>query len=192
MKRTLLPLLAVLALAGLLVGCGSSSSSSSSTAGASASGGSGTGTAARAKLVSCLKAHGVTLPSRAGAGNRPPGGGAPGFFGGAGGGAPGAGGPAGNPKFQAAIKACGGGFPRRRLSGTALRAAIQSFVTCVGKHGYKLPAPNLSGKGSVFPANIATNAKFRAASRPCVSLLRPGGAAGGSGAPGAGAAPPSA
>lgn len=189
MKRTFLPLLAVVALAGLLAGCGSSSSSSSSTA-AAAAGSRGGGTAGRAKLVSCLKAHGVTLPSRARAGNRPPGGGGFGFLGGAGGGAPGAGGPARNPKFQAAIKACGGGFPRHRLSGTAQRAAIQSFVTCVGKHGYQLPAPNLSGKGTIFPAKIATNAKFRAASRPCVSLLGPRGAPGG--APGAGGAPPSA
>lgn len=178
MKRTFLPLLATLAMAGLLAGCGSSSSSSSSTA-ASASGSGGTAT--RAKLVSCLKSHGVTLPSRP-AGAKRPSGGAPGFFGG-GGGAPGGGGLAANPKFQAAIKACGGGFPGRRPGGTVQRAAIQSFVSCVDKHGYQLPAPNLSGKGAIFPAKIATNAKFRAASKTCVSLLRPGGAPRGSGAP---------
>ena len=50
MKRTFLPLLATLALAGLLAGCGSSSSSSSSTA-ASASGSGGTATPCEARLL---------------------------------------------------------------------------------------------------------------------------------------------
>jgi hypothetical protein len=185
MKTTFLSLLAALSLAGLVAGCGSSSSSSSSTAASAAGGGTAGGTAGRAKLVACLKAHGVTLPSRPAGGQRPPGSGAgPGFFGGGRAGAPGAGGRAANPRFQAAIKACGGGSPGRRGGGTVQRAALQSFVTCVSKHGYQLPKPNLSGKGAIFPAKIATNAKFRAASRACTALLRPQGAPGG--------APPSA
>jgi hypothetical protein len=36
-----------------------------------------------------------------------------------------------------------------------------------------MPAPNFSGKGAVFPANIRSNAKFQAASRACQNLLVP-------------------
>jgi hypothetical protein len=198
-----LTLMAVSA-AGLLAACGSSSSPSSSSSSASAAaggaagaaGGGPAGAANRAKLVACLKQHGVTLPTRP-PGPRPgtgtgttPGAGQPG-----GGPAPGAtgarrrgffGGGAGagrfnNPKFRAAFQACGaaGGFGRR--GGTPARASIAKFVTCVSQHGYKLPKPNFSGQGPVFPAKIETNPKFIAASRACQAQLRPpaGSAAGG-------------
>lgn len=160
--------------------CGSSSSSSSSTSAAAS------GSTTRTKLAACLKAHGVTLPHRAGPGGGvPPGGPGGGPPGGFGGGPPGGG--AGrfgsNPKFQAAFRACGANFPRRRVSPTLRRAAIQNFVTCVRRHGYKLPAPNFSGHGAIFPAKVATNSKFRAASRSCLTILR---------APGRGGTPPSA
>lgn len=187
-----------------LAACGSSSNTSSgsaSAAAASSSSSSASGTAAnRSKFVSCLKAHGVTLPSRppgahgapsgSGEGGAPPAGGAPsggshrGFFFGGGGGRAGAGSRFNNPKFQAAIKACGGGqFQRRRF--TPNKAAITKFVACVKQHGYNLPTPNFSGKGPVFPANIERNKKFQTAARACASDLRPQGAAGGPGAPGA-------
>ena len=41
------------------------------------------------------------------------------------------------------------------------------------QHGYNLPNPNFSGKGSVFPSNIRTNPKFLAASKACQSILIP-------------------
>ena len=181
----------------------SSSSTSTTTASASASGtaGSGTGSARRTQLVACLKSHGVTLPARppGGAGGAG-GGGAAGGSGGAAGGASGGsssgtgtgtttgprrgfffggGGRKITPKMQAAFKACGaqfgfggggggGGF-RGRLS----HAAITKYVTCVRQHGYKLPAPNFSGKGPIFPQSIQTNARFQAASKACQSLLIP-------------------
>jgi hypothetical protein len=186
MTRTLPALVTALACVGLLAACGNASSTSSSgPAAASAAGSAST----RSKLAACLKAHGVTLPARpAGAARRrPPGGyGAPGgggsFFGGGAGGAGGPGGLRSNPKFQAAFKACGAAFPRRtRVSAAAHRAQVTKFVTCVRQHGYKLPAPNFSGKGAIFPAKIATDAKFRAAAKPCTSLLRPSGAPGAAG-----------
>jgi hypothetical protein len=198
-SRTLrLPALAVtIALVGLVVAaCGSSSNTGSSTttgSGSAAAAAGGANSATRSKLAACLKSHGVTLPSRpAGARRRPPGGGygagAPGFFFGGGGGnrsgAPGAG-RFNNPKFRAALQACGGGrFPQRRAS--LNKAAITKFTACVKQHGYNLPTPNVSGKGPVFPAAIQRNKKFQAAAKACASDLRPQGAAAG----GAGGASP--
>jgi len=201
------------ALAGLMVAaCGSSSNTGSATPTSSSAGGGagGSGTtrgansAARSRFAACLKAHGVTLPPRpAGARRRPPAGyggyggsggsraGAPGFFfGGGGGNGSGAAG-AGrfdNPKFRAALQACGGGrFPQRRV--TQSRAAVNRFAACVKQHGYTLPAPNFSGKGPIFPASIARTKKFQAASKACASELRPQTSAGAGGAGAAAAAP---
>ena len=70
--------------------------------------------------------------------------------------------------------------PRRVLPN---KAAVAKFVACVKQHGYNLPTPNFSGKGSIFPAKIKQNTKFRTASRACASTLRP---QVGAGAPSAG------
>lgn len=181
----------VLAAAVCLAACGSSSSTSSSASAAasvSSTSSARSGTFNRTKLEACLKAHGVTLPTRP-AGSAPPAGAGrsgaagPGFFGGGGGaGAPGrAGSRFANPKFRAAFEACGGaafrgGALRRRFSFS--HAAIDKFVACVKQHGYDLPAPNFSGTGPIFPAKIERSAKFQAASRACASDLRPQGAPG--------------
>jgi hypothetical protein len=193
--------LVTLVAGGALAACGSSSSgstTSSTTASASAGSSSGTSTtgggansARRAQLVSCLKSHGVTLPSRPAGGGAPPAGGGTGttgtgtrprggfLFGGGG---------ARNisPKLQAAFKACGADFGagfrggagrfRARISHTA----ITSFVTCVKQHGYNLPSPNFSGKGPIFPQSIESNAKFQAAAKSCEHLLIPARPSGGS------------
>lgn len=168
----------MVALATLVAGCGSTSSTSSSTS-TSASAASST---TRAKLVACLKQHGITLPARrpgAGTGTTPsgspPAGG--GFFGRTG---------ANASKFRAAFKACGANFPASRggFRRGFNRQNIQKYVTCVRQHGYNLPEPNFSGNGPVFPANIRTNQKFQSASKACQSLLGPpqgSGSAGGSG-----------
>jgi hypothetical protein len=195
-----LPALAVAAAltAVCLAACGSSSSStstSSSAAAASSTASRGSGFD-RTKLTACLKAHGVTLPTRppgagtgGGAGGAPPAGGGGagsgqgrrGLFGGGG---AGAGGFANNPKLRAAFQACGGGrsFGARRF--TPNHAAVTKFVACVKQHGYNLPAPNFSGKGPIFPAKIEANKTFQTASRACASDLRP--AAGGPGTAGPG------
>lgn len=181
---------AALVLAVGLSACGSSASSSSTSTRAAALPQS---TAARAKLAACLKQHGVTLPSRfrgPGAGGPPRTGRVPGA-GGSGGlfnGGSGAGGRfRANPKLAQAFRACGGGAFRRFGDRAGLRArraaAIRSFVSCVDRHGFKLPSPNLNGPGPVFPTRLGTNRRFLAAAKPCTALLRPSGPP--PGAPGA-------
>ncbi len=187
----------IVATALVLAACGSSSntSSASSSGSSSASAGAAGAAANRSKLVACLKAHGVTLPARpAGARQRPNGGEGGGFGGGGGfffGGGGGGAGRAGasrfnNPKFRAAIQACGGNrFPQRRFVPT--KAAVTKFVACVKQHGYNLPTPNFSGKGAIFPAAVARNKKFQTAARACASDLRPPGEPTQSGGGGSGA-----
>ena len=46
------------------------------------------------------------------------------------------------------------------------------WITCVARNGYKLPTPNTSGTGTVFPAAIQRNYKYRAAAEHCVSIER--------------------
>ena len=206
-------LLAATVGAGLtLAACGSSSSSPTASASAGPVGTTG------AKFIACLKAHGVTPPAGFGRFRRfgatgptgPPG--PRGFRGGGlfGAGRPGAGGPAANgggffrsnPKMVAALQACGGSLFRRGLNPAAIvklraqrEAAIKSFVSCVAKHGFKLPAPNFGTGRPVFSPSLRTNKKFLAAAKPCESLLqfpRPGGFGGGApgGPPPAGGAAP--
>jgi hypothetical protein len=186
--------IAMLAVGCMLAACGSASSSSTTASAAASGSGSTTGSttassgaggfnsARRAQLVACLKQHGVTLPSRpAGAG-----GGAPGSGGGTGTGTGtsttrrrgffGGGAFANNPKMQAAFKACGANFGARgggAFAGRLSHAAVTKYVACVRQHGYNLPNPNFSGKGSVFPSNIRTNPKFLAASKACQNILVP-------------------
>ena len=188
MKRNakLSAVVACFAACGLLAACGSSASSSSTSASARAAATTGTSrfAADRAKLVACLKQHGVTLPSRPGRfrhhftpGSGQSGSGGPPSGGFGGGGAFG-GRFRANPKLQSAFKACAGDFPRGGFAvrGASRQTAVAKFVTCVRQHGYDLPKPNFSGKGPVFPSNIQSNAKFRAASRSCAKLLVPRGA----------------
>ena len=182
-RLRLSPLLLALAVSLALAACGSSSGGGTKTSTTASASGS------RAKLAACLKQHGVTLPARR------PGRGGGGFFGGGappggsgttGSGTPptggfGGGGGAffGNSKFRTAFKDCGGSSGRFRpgARGAAARrfsgATLAKFVSCVGKHGYKLPKPNTSGGGSIFPRSIESNKKFEAAARSCAGLLRP-------------------
>lgn len=180
----------VIAVGLTVAACGSSSSSTSSSASgskvASTGGSSTTPSARRSALRTCLQQHGVTLPNRrpSGSGGPPAGGAGGGFFGGGGG----AGSRFNNPKFRAAIQACGGfrggfrgGAGRLRLSHTA----VNSFVACVRKNGYsQMPNPNFSG-GPIFPTSIRTNKQFQAASTKCANLLRPARPSGTSTNPGA-------
>ncbi|MHB8690698.1 MAG: hypothetical protein ACYDHH_05580 [Solirubrobacteraceae bacterium] len=209
----------------VLAACGSSSHTSTGSAAGPGGATGAAGSARRTQLVACLRQHGVTLPAGAGRFGRrgaTGGGGAvpPGVPGGPGPGAGGGGGAAGlfgggggfggggivarlqsNPKFAAAVKACGGAAFARRFSPAQLaalqarrQASVKSFVSCVAKHGYKLPTPTFTPGKPVFPASLATNKRFTAAAAPCTSLLvtaGPGGAGGfapgGGPPPGAGA-----
>jgi hypothetical protein len=97
--------------------------------------------------------------------------------------------PGGNSQDAAAFKACGadfgGGFAGgglgRAASGATFnvksaadRAAVTNYVACVRKHGFDMPSPNFSGKGSVFSSSQVdrSNPKFTAASAACQSLLK--------------------
>jgi hypothetical protein len=189
--------LAVLATGCAVAACGSSSAATTKTTASSGSTTSSAGGVNRTAFRTCLQQHGVTLPKRK-PGSGPPGSGATGsggppagggFFGGGGGGG---GGQFANPKFRAAIQACGGFRGRFRgggaggFRGRISHTAINNFVACVRKHGYpQMPSPNFSGKGGVFPSSIRTNSKFVAASRACASVLVPPRSGGTSTNPGA-------
>ena len=108
----------------------------------------------------CLASTITTMASGRPTGGNPP---RRGFFGGA----------ANSSKFRAAFKACGANFPARGRFRAPNRQAIQKYVACVRSHGYKLPNPNFSGKGPIFPSNIRPNKQFRSASKACQSLLTP-------------------
>lgn len=166
----------LLAVAGALIigACGTSSSGGSTHTTTTASAASST----RTKLVACLKQHGVTLPNHRPGGRRNGGGrSGGGFFFGGGGGRFGG----GNSKFAQAFKACGGKFGAGRFragGGRGFRphftsAILTKFASCVDRHGYKLPTPNTSGNGPIFPRSIESNKKFQAAAKSCASLLRP-------------------
>jgi hypothetical protein len=122
----------------------------------------------------------------------PPTGGYPGAGGGfaGGAGAGGAGFAGGSSKFAKAFQACRaklpGGFRQGgfgpgagRAGGGNFRARfsipeLKAYVACVRKNGYpQMPEPNTSGKStSTFPASVTRSAKFQAANRKCVSILR--------------------
>jgi hypothetical protein len=112
-----------------------------------------------------------------------------GVFGGAGGARAGAGGfLGGNSKFAQAAKKCGltggagfggGGFGATGARGgpTPLSAAdrteVMKFIACMNTNGVKLPAPNLTGRGSVFnDANVNTHSTtFTTAEAKCKSII---------------------
>jgi hypothetical protein len=189
---TLVLLLASLALGAC--GGGSSSSSSSTTTASTSASTSSKGAPARAlgsrlaALHECLQKHGITLPKQTPGQLRPPGGG---FLGGGAG--------TGLPKgvtrtqYQAALKKCRGGFPRRgnRASSPAFKQALGKFAACMRANGVRLPEPNTSGAGPIFNTKglNTASAQFRAADIKCAGDLR----ASFRGAPGkAGGAPPAA
>jgi hypothetical protein len=186
-SRRVLLLAATLVVGLALAACGSSSNTNSASA-SSGSASSAAGSATGAKFVACLKSHGVTLPAGAGrfrrfgaTGASGPRGGGRFLFGGGGrpAGATGGfgGGFAANPKFAAAIRACGGANFTRRFNPAEIaklraqrNATIKSFASCVGNHGFKI-TPNTSGTGPVLSSSLQTNKKFLAAAKPCESIL---------------------
>ena len=141
----------------------------------------GSALARRTALAACLKKYGVTLPSFGGGRFRF---GATGATGRPGGFSGGAGGFANNPKLTKALQKCGGsagfgGLGRFGATGrtgasnfsTSIRTELTSFDACMKKHGETLPAPNLSGTGSVFGNVNQTTASFKAAYAPCKGIL---------------------
>jgi hypothetical protein len=153
------------------------------TGGAAAAGGpaGGANRAAFTKYTTCLKQHGVTLPSfgnrGGGGGGTPPAGGSttttPRNRGGFGGGA------FNNPKFTAARTACAkllpagfaGGFGRGRGGGGfgGNSAAFAAYRNCLTLHGVKLAA-GAGGFGRRGAAGVKPTAKQQAALKACASL----------------------
>ena len=192
---------ALLALCGLgacvaLAACGSSGSGSSSAGKASSTSANKAGrpdSGRFAALSSCLKKHGITLPSAPS--------GAPGRPGGPGAGPPGGGAggfqlPKGvtRAQFQAALKKCGAGnFAQGRagaINSASARAALVKYAACLRQNGINVPAPDTTGKGPVFSTKgiDTSGSKFKAAQSKCQSELKgafPVGAGGGTPPPGA-------
>jgi hypothetical protein len=183
MPRLTTPL-SVLAVAGAsiaLAACGSSSGGdSASSAGASAGQGQGTSqNAAFKKFQDCLKDNGVTLPDR---GQRP--GGGQGYGPPAGsdgqpptGTPPAGGGFAGNPKFQAAMKACakyrpqglpdgrggpGGAGPQQNIK------AFTPYLTCLKDQGLDI---KVSDGFNALRNLKRDDAKVQAALKTCQSKI---------------------
>lgn len=184
-RRSAAAVALVLLLAGLLLAaCGGSSAKtgSSATASASASTGGAThgGTPSRnvpggapagrfSALRECLRKNGITPPAR------PPGQrarrGGRGF--------PGLGGgqlPKGvtRARYEAALRKCGSGAPRRATSSPAFKSALAKFAACMRGNGVKLPEPNTSGKGPIFDTKgiDTTGAQFKTAETKCSATLR--------------------
>lgn len=177
-----------------LAACGSSGSSSSSAGKSSSTSANKAGAPNPSRftaLSSCLKKHGITLPSApSGATPQPggPGAGAPG------GGAGGLQLPKGvtQAQFQAALKKCGAGnFPRGRAGGlnsASARAGLAKYAACLRQNGINVPAPNTTGNGPVFSTQgiDTSSSKFKAAQSKCQSDLK-GAFPGGGGTPPTGA-----
>ncbi len=178
----LLAVLASLALAA----CGGSSSASTTTttAGAATSASTTPSTTPKAAvpgavsgrflaLRECMQKNGITLPKRK-PGQAP---GAGGFLGAA----PSL--PAGvtRAQYEAALKKCGGGFPRGGFAGgghlqfnsPAIKAALAKFASCLRSNGVNVPEPNTSGKGPIFNTKglNTSSATFKAAEAKCRSDL---------------------
>ncbi len=173
-SRTAAGMLLVALASVVLAACGGASNSSSSSASTSASATTPTKTAPGTPgaqgsgrflaLRECLKKNGVTLPQRkAGAG---------GFLGGLQG--------ANKAAYEAALKKCGAGFvPGRGSFGSSLntpqaKQALAKFASCLRQNGVNVPAPNTSGKGSIFNTKAINtrSAAFKAAYSKCRTDLR--------------------
>lgn len=81
-----------------------------------------------------------------------------------------------NPKYTTVLKDCGADFAHGAASGHPLSTTtvkiLHAYIACVAKNGYKLPTPNTSGKGPVFPAGTDRIRKYRAAATNCVSIYQ--------------------
>ncbi len=161
---------AALGLAVLLVaGCGITSGSS--TAGSSSSSG-------FTAYLSCLRQHGVNVPT-----SRPSGAPGGGGFSGGGFGGGGFGGSAGNSTFQKAEKACASLRPSGGFGGgggfSGFASALASFRSCMSSHGEPVPTtrPTSPPTAGSSPADRflnglnPSNSKVAAALKACESKL---------------------
>jgi hypothetical protein len=76
----------------------------------------------------------------------------------------------GNPRYTAVVKECG--VARRPPLSAQTTALLGSYTACVARHGYRLPAPDTTGRGPVFPAGTDQIARYRTAAAGCASITR--------------------
>jgi hypothetical protein len=182
MKRVSIAVLALVAAALVLVGCGGSSGGSSTetttTASSGKQGGPGGMFNISEEAKACLKEKGVELPEFKGGeggppsnGEKPEGGPPGGGFGGKGSG-----------EMKKALEECGietpefkggpagaGGKPN--TNSAAFKKQVNEYVACVRENGYELGEPNFSGEGPVFEKAESESAEFKKASAQCQELL---------------------
>ena len=83
-----------------------------------------------------------------------------------------------SPNLMAAFRACGVGSAQGPsldevlLPGKTLMKYVDAWTACIARNGYRLPPPNTSGEGPVFPVGIARISKYRAAATHCLSIDR--------------------
>jgi hypothetical protein len=188
MKRVSIAVLALVAAALVLVGCGGSSGGSSTetttTASSGKEGGPGGMFNISEEAKACLKEKGVELPGFKGGqggppstGEKPEGGEMPG--GGEGGPPDGGFGGEGSEEMKKAFEECGveapefkggaGGKPN--TNSAAFKKQVNEYVACVRENGYELGEPNFSGEGPVFEKAESESAEFKKASAQCQELL---------------------
>jgi hypothetical protein len=190
MKRVSIAVLALVATALVLVGCGGSSGGSStettSTASSAKEGGPGGMFNISEEAKACLKEKGVELPGfKGGEGGPPASGEKPERGEMPEGGAPEGGPPAGgfggegSEEMKKAFEECGvetpefkggaGGKPN--TNSAAFKKQVNEYVACVRENGYELGEPNFSGEGPVFEKSESESAEFKKASAQCQELL---------------------
>jgi hypothetical protein len=187
MKRVSIAVLALVAAALVLVGCGGSgggsSTESTTTASSGKEGGRGGMFNISEEAKACLKEKGVELPGFKGGEGGPPStsekpeggempkrgeGGPPGGFGGE-----------GSEEMKKAFEECGveapefkggaGGKPN--TNSAAFKKQVNEYVACVRENGYELGEPNFSGEGPIFEKAESESAEFKKASAQCQELL---------------------
>jgi hypothetical protein len=192
MKRVSIAVLALVAAALVLVGCGGSgggsteASTTKTTASSGKEGGPGGMFNISEEAKACLKEKGVELPGFKGGEGAPPSssekpeggempkrseGGPPGGFG-----------VEGSEEMKKAFEECGveppefkggpagaGGKPN--TNSAAFKKQVNEYVACVRENGYELAEPNFSGEGPIFEKAESESAEFKKASAQCQELL---------------------
>lgn len=176
-----------------IAACGSASSTSTAAAGGTAVAGGSSASAryqARLAFAKCMRAHGVNVPDPSPSGGPAAGGGTNGFRA-----------LRSSPNFQAANQACASlrskafGFGNLSPAQQAqFRQNLVKFAQCMRSHSIDIPDPSTSGGGGFgifrqIPQSQRNSPAFQSALKACSANLprRPGGGAGGPGAPPAGA-----
>jgi hypothetical protein len=175
-RRTPLPLLLAVTSALALAACGSSDNDNNSSASREDKAFDGA-----LKFAQCMREHGVDMPDPQRAagggimlksGKRGPRKGEKG--------ASTDRGPVGDPKFQAAQKACGkylqrgGGKAPSPAEQAKQRDAFVNYARCMRSKGINMPDPKVSGNGiqmALGPGNDPESPRFKAADQKCHAIL---------------------